>query len=316
MNERLHIEDWPGVIGVPGLVQGAYGSAGNLELVAPASDQGLWVGWFNTDAHENFSGPARDRWSGALRFGLGRRYISAKISQVQVGHNALEVLALTADGILARHVWREPQGFEEMPVVYKNALSATGIVVMPDGTHSAVVVNPNRAVCLLQGDVRSYPLWDPAEISLPYAADYVDAALHSGHLEVLTVSNGVAHIHCPTQGTVGLGKADTALLVVDSAQRRWILRHRGSEATLHILGDRYLESEITFVCPAATAMASIDISQVSGVDIVYRRDNSLHHLRITPDGAGLSRPVRAEVWLPDDSGTSPLPPVSTVHRGL
>lgn len=316
MSERLHIEDWPGIIGAPGLVQGAYGSAGNLELVAPSSDEGLWVGWFNTDAHENFSGPARDRWSGALRFALGRSYIMARISQVQIGHNALEVLALTSDGILARHVWRESQGFEEMAVVHEGVLSASGIVVMPDGTHSAVVVNQDRAVYLLKGDVHSYPLWDPVEISLPYSADFVDAALHSGHLEVLTVSNGVAHIHCPTQGTVGLGKADTALLVVDSAQRRWILGHRESKATLYTLGDRHLENEITFASVAATAMASTDIAQKSGVDIVYRRGNSLHHLRVTPDGAGLSRPVRAEVWLPNYSETSPSPHGSTVHRGL
>lgn len=316
MNEQLHIEDWPGVTGVPGLVQGAYGSAGNLELVAPASDEGLWVGWFNTDAHENFSGPARDRWSGALRFGLGRRYISAKISQVQVGHNALEVLALTADGIMARHVWRQSQGFEEAAVIRTNILSTSGIVVMPDGTHTAVVVNQDRAVCLLQGDVGSYPWWDPAEISLPYAADYVDAALHSGHLEVLTVSNGVAHIHCQTQGTLGLGEADTALLVVDSDQRRWILRKSGSEATLHIFADQNLESEMKFVSVAAMAIASTHIAQESGVDIIYRRESSLHHLRVTPIGAGLSHLVRAEVWLPNDSGTSPPPPVSTVHRGL
>ena len=42
-------EAWPEVTGRPGLTQGRYGAMGNLELVAPAVDDGLWVGWFNRD---------------------------------------------------------------------------------------------------------------------------------------------------------------------------------------------------------------------------------------------------------------------------
>jgi hypothetical protein len=59
-------EAWPEVAGRPGLTQGRYGAAGNLELVVPAVDDGLWVGWFNRDPVESHAGAAVQRWSGAL----------------------------------------------------------------------------------------------------------------------------------------------------------------------------------------------------------------------------------------------------------
>jgi hypothetical protein len=49
---------WPEVTGRPGLTHGRYGAVGNLELVVPAVDDGLWVGWFNCDPVESHTGAA------------------------------------------------------------------------------------------------------------------------------------------------------------------------------------------------------------------------------------------------------------------
>lgn len=106
--------DVPPLAGTPGLVQGVYGRRGNLELVAPDPEDGLWVFWFNNDEPESEPAPgARPGcWSAGLRFARGRRYEAAAIVQSRHGPDWLEVAA-TAEGLLRRFTWRPETGFTE-----------------------------------------------------------------------------------------------------------------------------------------------------------------------------------------------------------
>lgn len=129
-------EPWPPVAGRPGLAQGRYGAEGNLELVVPAVDDGIWVGWFNLDLHETWSGAAIGAWSGALKFAGGHRYVSADVTQVDAGPDFLEVIALTTDGVVRRHVWSPGPGFVDHGELARSVVSCTALVQMADGTLS------------------------------------------------------------------------------------------------------------------------------------------------------------------------------------
>ncbi|MFS0912198.1 hypothetical protein AB3M89_10430 [Microbacterium sp. 179-I 3D2 NHS] len=97
------------------LAQGVYGARGNLELVACDAADGLWVYWFNAD-HEDDPPATPDvppgQWSAGLAFAEGRRYIDAQIVQSSLGPDHLEVLALTAEGVLESWYWSAGPGFQ------------------------------------------------------------------------------------------------------------------------------------------------------------------------------------------------------------
>lgn len=99
--------------GVPGLVQGAYGAAGNLELVVPDHEDGLWVFWFNADppGTEPVGGIESGQWSAGLAFATGARYDAAAIHQTRRGPDFLEVIAAT-DGLVESWYWSPGPGFQ------------------------------------------------------------------------------------------------------------------------------------------------------------------------------------------------------------
>ena len=102
----------PKLRGAPGLTQGAYGERGNLELVVPGADDGLWVFWFNNDLSVSDVGARPGGWSGGLRFACGTRYDGAAIVQSRHGPNWLEVVAV-GGGVARRYTWRPESGFSE-----------------------------------------------------------------------------------------------------------------------------------------------------------------------------------------------------------
>lgn len=96
-------------------VQGVYGARGNLELVACDAADGLWVFWFNSDlASDPLETPdvPPGTWSEGLHFAEGTRYIEAQILQSDLGPSHLELLALTADGVLQSWYWSPRPGFQ------------------------------------------------------------------------------------------------------------------------------------------------------------------------------------------------------------
>src|SRR5690348_6965390 len=105
---RLVTEDVPSALGSPGLAQGAYGSAGNLELVLPSAGGSVRVQWYNADPADpdpaSRVGAAPRSWSKPLVLHLGAEVSTARISQFRSGPNYLELLTVV-DAALRRHYW-------------------------------------------------------------------------------------------------------------------------------------------------------------------------------------------------------------------
>ena len=230
-------EPWPPVAGVPGLAQGRYGSAGNLELVAPAVDEGIWVGWFNSDPTERYAGAALGRWSGALRFAAGHSYASARIAQVDPGPDWLEVVALTTDGTLRRHVWSPDDGFVDHGPVTLRAASSSAILPDPaDGSLLLAVAGSDGTARLLRAEPgAAYPALDFVEVGVVPGSDVrsVDAGWHGDHLDLLTVAaGGAVTLDCGGQSVrVAVGATSAALAVGPRGYRRVVTTGR-SGATL------------------------------------------------------------------------------------
>ena len=309
-------EAWPEVTGRPGLTQGRYGAAGNLELVVPAVDDGLWVGWFNCDPVESHAGAAVRRWSGALRFGRGHRYASADVTQVDAGPDFLEVAALTTGGALRRHVWSPGPGFVDHGELAGAVASCSAVVQRPaDGSLHVAVAGPDGRVRVLHGTPgRDYPVMR-FELADPGIAGVlaVDAAWHDDHLDLVTVGGDqLARLHCPHRAStdVGGGPVLAARLVVEPDGNR-LLAMLGSSgrATLRRVdepGDEGTGLGIADELAAAPVRAGGPVE----CQVVLRRGGRLWHHQTGRPHAGSgegARLVEAQVWA--EPGTS------TVHRG-
>jgi hypothetical protein len=99
----------PPAAGSIGVIQGAYGARGNLELCYPDPSSGLWVCWFNNDPPGTSAPVPPGFWSQGLRFGQ-EGYTSATITQATRGPDFLEVLGCAGDR-LHRWTWRPESGF-------------------------------------------------------------------------------------------------------------------------------------------------------------------------------------------------------------
>lgn len=101
--------------GRPSVTQGRYGARGNLELLVPDAVDGLWVFWFNADlpGDPDAAGDVpTGTWSAGLHFAAGTRYLEAQVLQSPLPHGHLEVVALTADGVLEAWWWSAGPGFQ------------------------------------------------------------------------------------------------------------------------------------------------------------------------------------------------------------
>jgi hypothetical protein len=309
-------EAWPEVTGRPGLTQGRYGAAGNLELVVPAVDDGLWVGWFNRDPVESHAGAALQRWSGALRFARGHRYASADVTQVDAGPDFLEVVARTTGGILRRHVWSPGPGFVDHGELAGAVASCSALVQRPAGgsLHVAVAGLDGRVRVLQGSPGRDYPEMR-FEVADPGIAGVVavDAAWHDDHLDLVTVGGDqLPRPHCPHRASadIGTGPVLAARLVVAPDGSR-LLAVLGSDgrATLRRVDDREgdgIDLEVADEFAAAPVRAGGRVE----CHLVLRRGGQLWHHQTGQAGDGTAeggRLVEAEVWTD--------PGVRTVHRG-
>ncbi len=311
-------EPWPPVAGVPGLAQGRYGSAGNLELVAPAVDGGIWVGWFNSDPTERYAGAALGRWSGALRFAAGHSYASARIAQVDPGPDWLEVVALTTDGTLRRHVWSPDDGFVDHGPVTLRAASSSAILPDPaDGSLLLAVAGSDGTARLLRAEPgAAYPALDFVEVGVVPGSDVrgVDAGRHGDHLDVLTVAaGGAVTLDCGGQSVrVAVGATGAALAVGPRGDRRVVTTGR-SGATLLAVDpptEPSVGSAVGLGQAAAAALAQVHRAGRAEWHVVGRQgDRLVHRWWSEPAGEDLppGRPVAAEVWA--DPGSR------SAHRG-
>jgi hypothetical protein len=304
-------EAWPEVTGRPGLTQGCYGVAGNLELVAPAVDDGLWVGWFNCDPVESHSGAAIQRWSGALRFGHGHRYTSADVTQVDAGPNFLEVVALTTGGTLRRHVWSPGPGFVDRSELAGAIASCSAVVENPlDGSLHVAVAGWDGRMRILRGSPgQAYPAM-PFEVADPGIAGVVavDAAWHQDHLDLLTVDgDDLARLRCADRArtdTVGGPVRAGRLVVQPDGGRLLVALGPTGQVTLRPLDEPGDES-IDLGVADAVAAATVQVDGRAECHVVLQRGRQLWHHRTSEAGA-IAGLVEAEVWV--ESGTT------TAHR--
>lgn len=306
-------EAWPPVAGRPGLTQGRYGAAGNLELVVPAADDGLWVAWFNADPTDTRSGAALRSWSGVLKFARGQRYTTADITQVSAGPDYLEALGRTASGVLRRHVWSPEEGFVDHGAIAVDVASASAVVECADGSMVVAVAGADGAVRLLHAEpTATYPLLTfaerPAGSSGP--ATDVDAAWHGDHLDLLTVApDGTAVLECG--GSLREASADCtyARIAIASDGRRW-LALTGSSGSVGLSAETADGSFAPTGAAAAGAAAAVAAVRLEGrpeYHLLSRNGGSLTHLRYAGSSEpAVARLVEAQVWA--DPGTS------SVHR--
>lgn len=169
----------PPVAGEPGLTQGAYGDHGNLELVVPAVDAGIWVLWHNADPPGGIApaaGPPPRRWSGALHFaGDLDRVDVARIAQVSHGPRFLEVSAV-ADGRAHRLYWTPTDGFLPGGLLADDARDVSAITELPDGRLACVVTTAAGHAVRLVAAVDRYPVlqWDRSPVLPGVRADATD----------------------------------------------------------------------------------------------------------------------------------------------
>lgn len=163
-NEQMHSFTRPST-GPGSLVQGAYGTRGNLELVVADASDGLWVHWLNADP-EAVGDVAPGAWSGGLHFAAGTRYTAAQILQDTLGPDFLEVLALTADGVLESWFWSPGPGFQR-----RDEDAASGVADF----HAVLAADGTLTVALGAGaGVASSPAAHPARTWVPVAAELPD----------------------------------------------------------------------------------------------------------------------------------------------
>ena len=323
-------EAWPEVTGRPGLTQGRYGAAGNLELVAPAADDGLWVGWFNCDPAETHAGAAVGHWSGALRFARGHRYVSADITQADAGPDFLEVVALTTDGALRRHVWSPGPGFVDHGELAAEVASCSAMVQSPaDGSLQVAVAGRDGRVRIFQASPGpAYPAmtFEAADPGVAGAVA-VDAAWHSDHLDLVTAgADQVARSWCAHRADAGAGAGPVreVRLLVDSDGRRLLAALRpDGRATLRPL-DEPGDGGVDLGAADALVAAPVRVGGRTECHVVARRGRRLWHHRIGQPGAE-ARPAPESGAGPVEAGPvegSPVealvwtgPGTTSVHRG-
>lgn len=288
----LHDEAWPPVGGRPGIAQGMYGRGGNIELVAPAVDDGLWVGWYNNDPDDDQSGAALRQWSGALRFGRGRRYVSADVTQAPDG--TLETVALDARSMLVRHVWSAAQGYVERGEL------ASGVT-----EHSAVVFDASGvarvAVRLADGAVNLIDVVSGAAKRIGEGL-HASAAVHDGHIDVLVAGGDDSRIACPGGDT----QVDAhSRAVIAGSFGRWVIAADAYTAVLIEVGGA---ARVPLGPLGEMAASAVAVDGRDCIDLVARDGLLVRHVRVDIGSARVvvDRPVAAQVWVES--------PVDTCHR--
>lgn len=310
-------ERWPPSAGRLGFAQGGYGERGNLELVTCDPQDGLWVGWFNTDRAEHRAGAPLGRWSSALRFGQGHRYVAAGILQVEAGPDWIESLGLTDQGELRRLVWSPQDGYVDRGVIAVGVRHVTRLERTPGGEHICVIAEQGTATVLRASPRADYPELEWVREDLgPVDGVLLDSAVHDGHIDLMAGRAG-SEITVSCQGERLIARSGTT----------GRFARRGSEWVAAFIAD----GEAT-VCPSDTGpvllgpadaleVASVGLDGVFSWHVMTRRGSGLvhHHQQCdATSGPPGSRPAEIEwasrtvvsyQWV-----TGPRP--ATIHRPL
>ncbi|WP_341935778.1 hypothetical protein MRBLWO14_001449 [Microbacterium sp. LWO14-1.2] len=161
--------------GPAGLTQGVYGTRGNLELVACDAAEGLWVFWFNADsADDPLTTPdvPPGAWSSGLGFADGSRYVDAQIVQSTLGPDHLEVVALTAGGVLESWYWSPGPGFQRRAPVVADGIRAFRLTHR-DGELEVAVESLDGGRSLIVSPAIGYPerFWSACDGAAPLDDD-------------------------------------------------------------------------------------------------------------------------------------------------
>lgn len=181
--------------GAVSLIQGVYGARGNLELVACDVEDGLWVFWFNADLDTD---PPADSdvppgsWSAGLAFAAGRRYRQAQILQSVLGPDHLELVALTADGVLESWYWSPAPGFQHRDPAVAVGVSRFG-ATHDEGTLRVSLEDADGETIHLVSSPVGYPsrAWSAAADGPGLEDDALAAVLEAG-VDARSVERGTA----------------------------------------------------------------------------------------------------------------------------
>ena len=282
MTPSIRIAELPALTGSPGLAQGAYGDVGNLELIAPAADGGLWVFWFNADEIEHRQGAVRGCWSGGLHEFADHDVAAARISQVVAGPRYLEAVALTTGGSLHRLYWTPTDGFVDAGVVAAHIAAASAVVEAGDALHLLAVTTAGTVVHL-RGSLEEYPAvrWTSREVTTGASAvslgpDLTAVLLVDGVARVLRYDDGWRHVRTVAGRWRDVALAGDVVLGVDSTGR--------------------------FAGVEASAIAAAPTTLDGGrIDVVVSVVDGIVHMY--GDGRDWSepRPIRSQVWLEPDA---------------
>ena len=278
----------PALTGIAGLAQGHYGTAGNLELVAPGADGGLWVFWFNADAVDRRSGAAAGEWSGGLHFAGPAPVAAARITQLDAGPDFLEVVALTGSDA-RRHCWTPAGGFTDRGAV-ASTVSARSECAEAGGDLHLLTVDATGTVRRHRASLEDYPdlswrtteplIGDAASVSLAPDADRAAVVTTTGECRVVDLAAG------------------TQLTLARTWRQATCLRDEvlGLDAAGMLAGTGPWQA----VTAAATTLDG------GRVDVVAARDEQLFHGH-RHDGVWSDfTPIRSRVWVDD--------PGAPVHR--
>jgi len=195
--------------GTHGLAQSRYGARGNLELVVPDREDGLWVYWRNTADEDVRPGAVAGGWSAGLHFGVGRRYDHAAVLQTRHGPDFVEVVA-GADGRVERTFWSPGDGFSQP----EHAWDGDGALTLHEAPEHPWPIRASCATGTFVADTARYPTlaWSPAppladdlprlplELLGPFdAISACRSTLDGGRIEVVLRRGSLLH-HCALDG--------------------------------------------------------------------------------------------------------------------
>src|SRR3954468_5999573 len=140
------------------LIQGRYGSRGNLELAYADAVDGLWVHWRNND--ETAAGSvAPGAWSDGLRFAEGRRYGDVAMIQARRGPDFLELLA-TTDESIERWTWSPGAGFERTGSIRDDADGCVDVRLTETAVGFVATAHRGEGLQSWSADAAEYPRLD------------------------------------------------------------------------------------------------------------------------------------------------------------
>ena len=139
--------------GTPAITQSTYGLVGNLELVVPDAEDGLWVHWRNNDDEDVVPGVVSGGWSAGLHFASGARYDAVAVLQTRQGPDFVEVLARSGTRV-DRTFWSPGNGFSRP----EPAFAADGMLELLEEDDALVAVTGTGRT--LAAAVSSYPRLD------------------------------------------------------------------------------------------------------------------------------------------------------------